>query len=134
MAAPATTRSEDGWTLVELLVVLSLIMILASVAMSGYRTPVRAAKEAALKADLFVMHDAIDQYYADRGEYPESLHALVSAGYLRAIPVDPLTRVPDWDTIPADAEPGRLTSRIGIYAVKSRADGTALDGTRYSDW
>lgn len=128
-------RSDRGWTLIELLVVLSLIMILASMAMNQYRTSVLAAKEAALKSNLFRMRDAIDQYFADKGHYPETLEALVSDGYLRAIPMDPITRSTDtWTTIAAEPDPSRPTSDPGIYDVKSGADAEALDGTRYSDW
>jgi len=128
-------NSERGWTLIELLVVLSLIMILASVAMNQYRSSVRTAEEAALRSNLFRMRDAIDQYYADKGEYPASLDALVSDGYLRAIPMDTITRSSDtWKTIPAEADPTRPTADPGIYDVRSGSDATAADGTRYSDW
>jgi len=128
-------ESSQGWTLIELLVVLSLILILASVAMSQYRTSVRTAEEAALRANLFRMRDAIDQYYADKGEYPPSLDSLVSDGYLRAIPMDTITRSSDtWRTVPAEPDPTRPTADPGIYDVKSGSDAEALDGTRYSDW
>src|SRR4051812_341740 len=87
---------DHGWTLIELLVVLSLIMILASLALTQYRNAIVQAKEAAMRSDLFLMRDAIDQYYADKGKYPESLDALVSEHYLRVIPKDPITNQPDW--------------------------------------
>jgi general secretion pathway protein G len=81
------------------------------------------------------MRDAVDQYYADKNRYPESLDALVSAGYLRRIPEDPITRSPDtWQTIPAEPDPGSTTSDPGIYDIKSGAPGTALDGSAYADW
>jgi len=132
---PRHGRSDRGWTLIELLVVLSLIMILASLAMNQYRTSIRAAEEAALKSNLFRMRDAIDQYFADKGEYPASLQTLVSEGYLRAVPMDTITRSTDtWTIVPAEADPSRQTSDPGIYDVKSGSDGTALNGTRYSDW
>ncbi|MDA1307621.1 MAG: prepilin-type N-terminal cleavage/methylation domain-containing protein, partial [Acidobacteria bacterium] len=93
------TRRDHGWTLIELLVVISLIMILASVAMNQYSTSIRAAQEATLKTNLFRMRDAIDQYFADKGQYPSSIQALVSDGYLRAVPLDPITRSTDtWST------------------------------------
>jgi general secretion pathway protein G len=129
------TRSDAGWTLIELLVVLSLIMVLASLAMSQYRNSVRAAEEAALKSNLMRMRDAIDQYYADKGQYPSSLQTLVSEGYLRAVPIDTITKSTDsWVTVPAEADPARPTADTGIYDIKSGSDGTALNGTRYSDW
>jgi general secretion pathway protein G len=131
----ADSRRDQGWTLIELLVVISLIMILASVAMNQYNTSVRAAQEATLKANLFRMRDAIDQYFADKGQYPASLQTLVSEGYLRAVPLDPITRSNDtWSTVPAEPDPSQPTTDTGIYDVKSGSEGTALDGSRYSDW
>ncbi len=127
--------SERGWTIIELLVVLSLILILAAVAMNQYRSSVRRAEEAALRSNLFRMRDAIDQYYADKGEYPPSLDSLVSDGYLRSIPMDTITRSSDtWKTTPAEPDPTRPSSDPGIYDVHSGSDASALDGSRYSDW
>lgn len=128
-------RASDGWTLIELLVVVSLVMILASLALTQYRQSITHAKEAALKSNLFFIRDAIDQYYADKAKYPESLQALVSESYLRAIPKDPFTGSADtWQTVLADPQPGQLSSATGIYDVKSGSDGTAMDGSRYADW
>jgi len=125
---------DRGWTLIELLVVLSLIMILASLALTQYRNSIVQAKEAAMRSDLFLMRDAIDQYYADKGKYPDSLDTLVSEHYLRAIPKDPLTNQTDWQTTQADPEPGSVSTSTGIYDVKSASTDTALDGSRYADW
>jgi len=128
-------RSESGWTLIELLVVLSLIMILASLGLVQYRNSVQTAREATLRANLMIMRDAIDQYYADKAKYPESLSALVSEGYMRAIPVDKITNSSDtWQTVPAPSEPGSLAVSAGIYDVKSGSADTALDNSRYADW
>ena len=129
------TRPDGGWTLIELLVVISLIMILASVSLNMYRNSIWAAREAALKSNLFHMREAIDQYYADKTHYPDSLGALVADNYLRAIPEDPITdSTSTWQTIPAPAEPGALSANSGIYDVKSGSTDTALDGSRYADW
>lgn len=129
-------ESDDhGWTLIELLVVLSLILILTSMAMTQYRNSILRAKEASLHSDLFLMRDAIDQYYADKGKYPESLDALVTEHYLRAIPNDPITGAAGtWETVQADPEIGTLSSAVGIYNVKSGSRDTSLEGTPYSDW
>lgn len=132
---PTPNSREHGWTLIELLVVISLIMILASVAMNQYSTSIRAAQEATLKTNLFRMRDAIDQYYADKGQYPASLETLVSEGYMRAVPEDPITKSREtWTTTPAEPDPGRPSADVGIYDVKSGAEGIALDGSRYADW
>jgi len=126
---------ESGFTLIELLVVLTLIVVLASVGMTQYKSSVMHSREAVLKEDLFRMRDAIDQYYADRGQYPASLDSLVSDHYLRSIPDDPFTKsATTWHTVPAEADPNTPTIEPGIYDVKSGSDATALDGTKYSDW
>ena len=127
--------SDAGFTLIELLIVLSLIMIISAVSLAQYRNSVILAREAVLKSDLHQMREAIDQYYADKGKYPESLQSLVSESYLRGIPRDPFTNSnSSWQTVAADPQPGAVTASPGIYDVKSTADGTALDGSRYSDW
>jgi general secretion pathway protein G len=129
------SRRDGGWTLIELLVVLSIILILAALALTQYRNSVQYAKEAALRSDLYLMRDAIDQYYADKGKYPESLDALVTERYLRAIPRDPITSTTDtWQTVQAERDAGAVAATPGIVDVKSGAPDTALDGTRYADW
>ena len=128
-------QREGGWTLIELMVVIALIMILATMGLVQYRNSITAAKEATLKSQLFIMRDAIDQYYADKGKYPESIQTLVSESYIRAVPQDPFTTSNDtWQTIQADPEPNQPTASPGIFDVKSGFDGTALDGSRYADW
>ena len=128
-------RRAGGFTLIELLIVIALISILATMGVVQYRNSVQSAKEATLRTDLFRMRDAIDQYYADKAKYPASLDALVSDGYMRAIPEDPITKSADtWQTVPAEPEPGNTSGDPGIYNIKSGAPGTGLDGTPYSDW
>ena len=131
-----TTRvAIRGFTLVELLVVISLISILAAMGLVQYKNSVTRTEESVLKTDLFRVRDAIDQYYADKGKYPASLDALVSDGYLRKVPEDPFTQSSDtWQTVPAEADPNNPSSEPGIYDIKSGAQGTALDGSSYSDW
>ena len=130
-----TKTGNRGFTLVELLIVISLISILAAMGLVQYRNSVVSAREATLKTDLFRMRDAIDQYYADKTKYPSSLDSLVSEGYLRKIPEDPITKSSDtWQTVPAEPDPNNPAAEAGVYDVKSGAQGTALDGSSYSEW
>ena len=126
---------ERGFTMIELLVVMTLIVILATMGMTQYKTSQVYAREAVLKEDLFRMRDAIDQYYADKGQYPSTIDALVSDGYLRKVPEDPFTKTSSsWQTGPAEPDPANPTAEPGVYDIKSGSDQTALDGTKYSDW
>ncbi len=128
-------HGEGGFTLIELLVVLALISLLASMAVVQYRNSIQRTQESVLKTDLFRMRDAVDQYYADKNKYPSSLDELVTAGYFRKIPEDPITKSADtWQTVPAEPEPGNTTAEPGIYDVKSGAQGQSLDGSNYADW
>jgi general secretion pathway protein G len=125
----------DGFTLIELMIVMAIIVILAGIATALYVNSIQRSKEAVLKSDLFRMRDAIDQYYADKNKYPASLEALVSEKYLRTVPVDPMTNSSEtWQTTMAEPQPGSSFSDTGIFDVKSGAEDTALDGTRYADW
>ena len=130
-----TWRHHAGFTLMELLIVMSLIVVLAAMSLVQYRTSVIRTRETVLKDDLFKLRDAIDQYYADKNQYPATLDALVTDGYLRALPKDPFTNSDTtWQTEDAPADPGNPTTEPGVYDVKSGAEGTALDGTRYAEW
>jgi general secretion pathway protein G len=131
----ALRRGARGFTLLELLVVMSLIVVLATMGLVQYRRSVIFAREATLKEDLFRMRDAIDQYYADKGTYPNALDDLVKEGYLRQIPLDPLTSSSTtWQTVPAEPDPNNPIGAAGVYDEKSGSETTALDGTRYMDW
>ena len=124
-----------GFTMIELLVVVSMVVILAGIGIAQYRNAVTRAQEAVLKEDLYRLRDVIDQYAADKQEYPQALEDLVTGGYLRAIPKDPFTGSADtWELVEAEPDASNPTAPIGIYNVKSGSAGTALDGSKYSEW
>jgi len=124
-----------GFTLIELVVVVSIIVILAGIGMAQYSTAVKRSQEAVLKEDLFRMRDVIDQYYADKQRYPEALDALVTEGYLRQIPKDPFTGSADtWVPVETEPDPANPSAEMGIQDVKSGSDKTAIDGSKYSEW
>jgi general secretion pathway protein G len=127
--------SERGFTLIELMVVAAILIVLAGIGLAQYRNSVIRAREAVLSEDLFRMRDAMDQYYADKMQYPGSLDALVSDGYMRRVPDDPFTMsATTWQTIPSEPDPTNPNAAPGINDVKSGSDGTALNGTKYADW
>jgi len=135
VSSPHVRNLERGFTMIELLVVMTLIVILATMGMTQYKTSQVYAREAVLKEDLFRLRDAIDQYYADKGQYPATLDALVSDGYVRKLPDDPFTKSSSsWQTVPAEPDPNNPTAEAGVYDVKSGSDGTAIDGSKYADW
>ena len=134
--------SEQGFTLLELLVVMTIIGILAAVAIPALRDSPQRAREAALRGDLFTMRSTIDQFHGDKGYYPPDLATLVSEGYLRQVPVDPMTKSRDtWqveqEQVESDSEGASTpeeSATPGIIDVHSGSTGKALDGTLYKDW
>ena len=127
--------SSRGFTLLELMIVLSLIVLLAAVGMMGYKSTVQRGREAVLAEDLYRMRDAIDQFHVDKNKYPVDLSEIVSAGYLRSIPVDPMTNSAEtWQLVPAEPDPSNPSAELGVYDVKSGSENIALDGRKYSDW
>lgn len=131
---PERVRKDAGFTLLELIAVMAIIGILAGIALPQYRTAIIQAKEAVLKEDLFRFRDVIDQYYADKGNYPASLQALLESGYLRQIPNDPMTTAADWEVVEAKPNPDLPGEPPGIYDVHSASTGTSLGGTPYNEW
>jgi general secretion pathway protein G len=127
-------HAQRGFTLIELMVVMSLIVILATMSLVQYRQSVTRSKEAVLKEDLFRMRDALDQYFADKSQYPATLEALVTDGYLRRLPKDPFTDAESWQTVQAEPDPANLTAEPGISDIKSGSEALAMDGSKYSDW
>ena len=128
-------RASSGFTLIELMIVMALIVVLAGIGLATHTNSQTRAREAVLKEDLFRMRDAIDQYSADRAAYPASLDDLVTGRYLRAIPVDPFTDSADtWQTIMSEMNAADLSAQPGIFDVKSGSDRMAMDGSQYAEW
>ena len=125
---------EAGFTLLELITVVAVIGILVSIALPNYRIAILQSREAVLKEDLYRFRDLIDQYYADKGKYPPSLEALVEDGYLRKMPVDPMTGQADWEAVPAESDPDNPAETPGIYDVRSASVELSLAGTPYNEW
>ncbi len=134
-ARRGTILDRRGFTLIELIVVMALIILLATIGLTAYQSSLQRGREAVLHEDLYRMRDAIDQYYADKSKYPADLGELVSASYMRRVPVDPMTNSADsWQQVPAEPDPNNPSAEPGIYDVKSGSDRTALDGSKYADW
>jgi general secretion pathway protein G len=129
--------AKNGFTLIEMLIVVSMIGILVVILIPQYKYSVLRAKEAVLKENLFQIRDAINKYYADKKKYPADLDDLVSSRYLRGIPYDPISRGAQWQTIlaePLEGEEFDAEALVGIIDVKSLSQATAMDGTIYADW
>ena len=128
-------RTPHGFTLIELMIVMALIVVLAGIGLATHTNGQTRAREAVLKENLFRMRDSIDQYSADKGAYPADLGDLVTGMYLRAIPVDPFTSSADtWQTTMSDLNAADLSAQPGIFDVKSGSERMALDGSQYSEW
>jgi general secretion pathway protein G len=128
-------RLEKGFTLIEVLIVIVLIMVLAGISLATYTNSVRRTREAVLKEDLFQMREAIDKYYADKNKYPATLQDLVTDGYLREVPKDPFTDSADsWQTEQAEPDPSNMSAEPGINDVKSGSEEMSMEGTKYSEW
>jgi general secretion pathway protein G len=127
--------SEQGFTLLELMIVMTIIALLAAIAVPSYVSYVRRAKEAVLKEDLHTMREAIDSYTVDKQKAPQSLDDLVQSGYLKTMPKDPITdRTDSWIPAQDDSLMSIDQTEPGINDVHSGSQATATDGTSYSTW
>ena len=121
-------RRAGGFTLIELMIVMTLIVILASIGLTTYTNGVTRSKEAVLKENLFRLRDSIDQYYADKNNYPETLSSLVLEKYIRTVPVDPFTQSTDtWQLVMSEVNSEDLLKPPGVFDIKSGSQQTALD-------
>jgi general secretion pathway protein G len=126
---------QQGFTLLELMIVMIIIGVLAAIAVPAYLQSVRKAKEAVLKEDLHTMRSAIDSYTVDKEKAPQTLDDLVQAGYLKAIPKDPITsRTDTWIPAQEDTLMSIDQTQSGIDDVHSGAQETSTEGTSYSTW
>jgi general secretion pathway protein G len=132
------TRSgadRSGFTMIELMVVMTVILILVSVAVPFYQKAILRSKESVLKNNLFTLRTVIDEYAMDKGRAPQTLQDLVSEGYLHAVPVDPITGAGDsWRVTMNDGMTGVSQEEPGISEVRSGSDKTSLEGAPYAEW
>ncbi len=127
------SKNKSGFTLIELVVVISIILILATLVVPVFQTTMRNAKEVTLKDTLFKLRDSVDKYTLDKEEAPQSLDDLVKAQYIREVPIDPITGGKDWE-IEIEEQPVSRSGRKGIKNVFSGAPGLASTGVAYKDF
>jgi general secretion pathway protein G len=126
-------RTLTGFTLLELMIVISIIVILAAITLPQYQKTIMQTREAVLRDDLHRLRELLDQYGADKGKLPQSLDDLVSAGYLREVPVDPFTNQRDW-TVATGEDPNSSDGEQGVVDVHSSSSDVSSEGTPYSEW
>ena len=128
-------RAQRGFTLIELMVVMAIISVILAIALPVYQKSIIRAKESVLRNNLFTLRNMIDEYTIDKQKAPESLQELVSDGYLRQIPQDPMTGSDStWKVIMEDTPVGNSNNPPGVFDVRSGSEKTSLEGTQYSEW
>ena len=129
------SRGRAGFTMVELMIVMTIVTILVSFAIPYYQKTLIRSKESLLKNNLFTMRTVIDEFTIDKGKAPQNLHDLVQEGYLRAVPTDPMTGYDNtWKIVMEDAQNSVNQTEPGIFDIHSGSDKTSLEGMPYSDW
>ena len=132
---PSGNRLRRGFTLIELMIVMAIVVILVGIAVPYYQKSIMRAKESVLRNNLFTLRQVIDEYAYDHQKAPQALSDLVSDGYLRSVPIDPMTASNNtWQTVQEEPATAANQNEPGIFDVRSGSDKSSLDGTPYADW
>jgi general secretion pathway protein G len=132
--ASGQRRKQRGYTLIELIIVMAIVAILMAIAIPQYQKSIRRTKETLLHSNIQTLRTVIDEYTFDKKKAPQTLQDLVAEGYLRAIPIDPITGNDQWRLINEDSLTAVDQTEPGIYDIRSQSDLISLENTPYSEW